>query len=865
MKVVRAREDRETDESMQAAAEPIKIKLAKLYLECQELEERLKATNQACQENEAFLNDLENEIVARQLDVAEQRAHDDEQKREWFRNYRQGDITLQDVEPGPEDTDIDIPEESEQADNDASSSVGNGLGESSRAGSDEGSTSQRPHTPKPSGLPDQTGAPYGDMTGVEVHDGAGEVIGELHRLDLDNIWVDTLLNRPIERPVRIRPGKKFTAKTLESIYEPSDAKGAKWLACHIQATGTVQGQPCRTCVKNVGIFSECIVLDDPNFPRCGNCEWNRQGCHGASFEPRSRHAAASDEGITLSRPLSAKSVEKMASSSSGNTAGGKNGADELPALPKSSTRKSQHSVRNSEDEAETGAAKQHKQGKKKSLGQQTLETPQTPEAPDTPEAEDEEEMPELPEITKETLDLRDDGVVFTDPPCMKNVPLVKISPSHAYWDPEWKPIEDEVQLQLNKWLEKHDQLAKTPTSSSASKFLANRQINRGRTMLQFLEDGELHPYQIIGKQWITRGFIVYDTLYRMVQVLQELTKFKIDMKPSQWLRQRLHEIYVEKGDSFDLAKTIHHMYHDPKVSHLRIKNGFGTIGRPSGFKMREKAKSSSISKKGTPKKGTPKKGTSRKDPSKDIPGKDPSKDTPGKEAGSRKRKEPHSTPKTTPQKDKADTELAPRSSTRKTRQGSAEVPLGQPQAGKPEPGKFILSARNQHKKQRVDQNPAGRSSLGGAASLQEDLEHSGYTSTDSFSGDHVMKLDWRVYQVKTRLTTTNPAVTQYWHWVDKAEEGGESNIFEHQVLKDVVSNEVSWGVYKEPYDFHLRQSELVNVSYAPNSQKVVIATKPVQGVEHRGDVLAHFKRERTKRRFLTFMRKKGVKLVRTDA
>ncbi len=148
-----------------------------------------------------------------------------------------------------------------------------------------------------------------------------------------------------------------------------------------------------------------------------------------------------------------------------------------------------------------------------------------------------------------------------------------------------------------------------------------------------------------------------------------------------------------------------------------------------------------------------------------------------------------------------------------------------------------------------------------ALRIQDDLDYEGYTSTDSYSNERVMQLDWRVLQVKTASVSTNTVATQYWHWVDRAESSRDNNLFEHQVLKDSLPSNVMWGVYKEPLDFHLRLSELVQVLYAPESTKVIIGTRQIEGVEHRGDVLAHFRRERTKRRFLSFMREKGIKIV----
>jgi len=130
-----------------------------------------------------------------------------------------------------------------------------------------------------------------------------------------------------------------------------------------------------------------------------------------------------------------------------------------------------------------------------------------------------------------------------------------------------------------------------------------------------------------------------------------------------------------------------------------------------------------------------------------------------------------------------------------------------------------------------------------------------------------MQLDWRIYQIKHRKCSTNGQVTQYWHYVDKSDPGSEETMFEHQVLEDVIPGRrlnVKWGVYKEPIDFHLRFRELTEITYAPDSLNIIIGTKQVRGVTFRGDLVAQFKRERTKRRFLKFMESKGIRLIKTS-
>ena len=163
------------------------------------------------------------------------------------------------------------------------------------------------------------------------------------------------------------------------------------------------------------------------------------------------------------------------------------------------------------------------------------------------------------------------------------------------------------------------------------------------------------------------------------------------------------------------------------------------------------------------------------------------------------------------------------------------------------PEASTTSPRDSNKKQRLE-----------SEAIPEDLDCSGYTSSDSYSKDHVWNEDWRVYQVKTRNISTSKLVTQYWHWVV------QENMFEHQVLKDVKGKKISWGVYKEPINLHLHLSELTEVVYASGSQKIIIGTKPIENVAWRGDVLAHFKRDRTKRRFLTFIQSKGVRLIKSS-
>jgi hypothetical protein len=449
------------------------------------------------------------------------------------------------------------------------------------------------------------------------------------------------------------------------------------------------------------------------------------------------------------------------------------------------------------------------------------EAPSTSELPS--QSPEDDDAPILPEINKEVLCLRDDGTVFTDPPMMRGVPLAKISPDHPYWESDWVPLEEIVVPQMQRYQEKYKRLEQEGTKHR-DKHLANRDAKRGRTILKFLEEGELHPYQLVGKEVLNPKITCYEALYRMAQLLMEdLPKFNLDITPSQWLRHRIYELHQEKGNKFNLSHWLEKAYSDLKVEQGRRVNGLPTIGRPPAHRMSKGGGDGESSKK----KGTPR---------------------------APKRKEPHSTPESTPRRtdhtasgNKAPTgaaNAAPATGQQKGK-GKAKLEGGQPHSG----------ANTPNKKQRltVKAHGSARSRTPAAADLDD-----GYTSTDSISKDILTIIDWRIQQVKTRDIASNPRVTQYWHWVDDKGEG----LFEHQVLRTVKPP--TWSVFKDPYDFHLRLDEIDRAMHALGNAKVVIAHKKGpngEDVNPRGDIMAQFKRERTKRRFLSFLKRLGVKLV----
>lgn len=414
------------------------------------------------------------------------------------------------------------------------------------------------------------------------------------------------------------------------------------------------------------------------------------------------------------------------------------------------------------------------------------------------------------EITRDMLIIRDDGNVVTEPPMFADIPLERIDKSHPYWDSEWESLESFIQPQLDKWKEKLVELRGSTEAARHKIFLANRQVNRGQAVIDFLRDEDWHPYQFVGKVMMNKfykTFINYDTMFRLVNVHEELKKFDLDVTPLEWLRQRMYDIATAQGDKFSLSKVTHDLYHDSNLKFLREKHGFGNIGRPSGYKLRDKDPEQAAER------------AAEKAAAKAAK----------KEAGSVRRKNRRSI-------GQVDPDDFPALDVRQ--KGAEQLPQEYLEPVTP----------RLQKRQRIE----SAAPTPPMEEPEDDLEYDGWTSTDSFSAGRIMHLDWRVYQIKTRALTTSTEVTQYWTWKQ------ERNLFEHQVLRD-VQPKVTWGFYQKPINFDLSLEEIKEIRYASDSQKIVV----VINNDERGDVLTYFKRERTKKRFLSFTKKKGIKLVKS--
>lgn len=841
---------------------------------------------------------------------------------------------------------------------------------------------------------------------ANVVDADGNYIGSVERIEPWNQWVEAIEDLEIRRDIKIRRGRRFNESHLASIYERTEAKGVKWLSCMIQATGEIQTKRCHSCEKNQGAFDDCIIVGGELFQKCGNCEWNRQGCHGASNnyidldasrdrrrqlaidayqavvqrdregekegspeadvtepidgieqeriyeearrmeaklqEERMREAEVKEARVLEARAQEVKrkevqdqvdarlreearreEAERQARRQEAQEAqrqearrqeaqrqeaqrqdaerqeAERQEAERQEALRQEAQRQeAQQEARRQEareQEAQQQEAKQQGAPQQEAKQQEATQQEATqqerqhapaatlpplplalpPQAPpsslpsrpaqpaqadraqpstefDTPTKDaqsvksnasrEPEQMPtpqeyrvtpgftpanaqrsrppsadrptptsmhiepspqptetsptdDLDEITRDMLSLRHNGTTYIYPDCVDGVPLEKIHEDHPYWEPNWPNVRALIEPQLAKWREKHAaaiEAGPKGDKGGSSKYQIGRQVNRGVKILEFLEEGDISPYQLLAKKYITSGkggICSYDTLFRLSETMSELAKFKLDIKPIEWMRQRLHELIQVEGPTFNLPRTIHDFYHDPKLTSLRFKHGFKNIGRPSGIKsMRHCAAV------------TPK----------------PIK----------KRKSMHSltgTPRDSPY-------------------------------GENSPLANQVSTPSVPKRVRLSPPVLPASVLPGSITdgYRDEFHFLNHTDTESWSGAAVGKNDFQLKHVKTRRYTSTASVTQYWTWQE------DNKMFEHQVLKAL--SPVQWGIHRQPFNFHLGLDEITKLVWNIDALRIHVVLRKENDTQGRGDIMAEFKRENTMRRFLNFCRTKDIPL-----
>ncbi|KAH6603696.1 hypothetical protein Trco_008471 [Trichoderma cornu-damae] len=795
---------------------------------------------------------------------------------------------------------------------------------------------------------------------VDLVDADGRVIGSINKTEPWNQWVKAVLGLPIKRPVKIRRGRKFTAEHLAGIYENTEPKGVKWLSCMIQAIGEVQGRRCVSCDKNQGAFDDCIIVGGPLFQKCGNCEWNRQGCHGAALrrnrgpgEPPPAEGEASTEG-----PAQEEAPEEM-SDGEGETAAevvvvaaSEEDADDLqdtrdvplqdterdvpfseevrePAREPATERERERERKRERESGEAVPYRGAEQGREPThqlrirkqqaaqevlaeaagfaqrailssaptaadavdadaptrplqsdevkaaiperrglptsrpaifqtqrlsapkerppeprayafstgftpangpsrASSQDLSTPTPRSIEPSPQPSDIADQPDLPRITRETLVLRHNGREYTYPEIIEGVPLEKIDPSHPYWDPQWPDIRGLIEPPLNQWREKHQQAMQSKDKGedkASARFQLGRQVNRGLKILEFLDEGDISPYQLLSKKYTTSGkgsITSYDTLFRLCETLSELGRYGLDMHPLEWMRQRLHELWLEQGAAFNVSRIIHNFYNDPKLALLRAKSGFKNIGRPSGVKATRRGGQEGL-------------GAGAGAGGRVVGG-----------IGGRGATLSDATPLSHQMKKRKGTHSPSGSSTDLTSEGGNDSAM-------PAPESPANACRGPVSKRARTLSPSIRP----YRTLVDDAAD--FTDTDLWSGAPVTQNDFRIDQIKSRLYTSSPRATQYLRWAK------ERRCLQHQILREGCP--VRWGVLREPIDFDVRLDDLVDVLWNRRALKahLIMAERcsllsPMDG-RPRGDVSVSFVRERTLKRMIRVFASMGVRTI----
>lgn len=839
-----------------------------------------------------------------------------------------------------------------------------------------------------SGVPTPTLSTSSDSFLVNIVDADGRVVGPIERIEPWNQWVEAIQDLPVQRPVVIRRGRRFNQDHLNSIYERAEAKGVKWLSCMIQAIGEVQTRRCQSCEKNQGAFENCVIVGGEMFPKCGNCEWNRQGCHGASAEwidmqaaqehaRQKKHAAPptptekdtppSQDKTSASREISLppfgerareirEAAERLAHEEvarqmrlkdshqhtpsygprieprprAGLTPPPQSVEDQriaqialarlaalpnelpqtngrqLPRLPSILREPSafvdpiRHMNSNEPSNRELPPPRSHvfsqhdhdrrplpkeprsfttftaanlrSRPSSSELASAPLSTSSSPQQ--THYAVEEP----LTEITSKNLVLRHDGNVYTHPECMAGVPVGKIDENHPYWEPHWKDVKSDITEQWEKWKAKHSNTVVAEArgeKNGSSKYQIGRQVNRGAKILEFLEKGEISPYQLLAKRFLHTakgGITSYDTLFRLSESLSELEKFNLDISPVAWLRQRLHEIYLAEGPNFNMPRTIHDFYHDKKLASLRAKAGFRNIGRPSGKGMG----SGLGSNNGTPMGQHGKRKTMHwsAEPQQQALETTFINHSPGqpitpkfrnvivgeshfakrqKSGGASEKQNGatvHVNSSTTHDSIRV-APVAPRTaSTTASRTASPRSEVSIPAVGSPAPRSIPGSAPGSA----PPSAPASAPGTPPTSNTPLVVASTSYTSdSESVAGIPLSENDFRISQIKTPQHISSLDHSQYMHLATGGGEG--QTTLEHRILTGTGASE-QWQTHQSPVDFGVRLSEVDRLIYSIGALKVYVEARSA-GSSTAGarssprDVMVSFKRESTLLRFLS--------------
>lgn len=644
------------------------------------------------------------------------------------------------------------------------------------------------------------GRSTGDDRIVAFVDAQGTIVDRLGYLGLSNDRTIRISALSVLRPVELR--NRFVADDVTKIYDCRDGTGSGWIACMIQATGVVQETKCQGCEQRNGLFQHCVSVDAEPFPKCGNCEWNGQECRAASIGrigPESRFLPPPQR-----KPLGISTSPKF---------------DRLLQSPPLT-------AAGAVAEAGRAAAAAYEVAWKSPppSGFKALNRPPATQPPSPPEessASPNQYNTSLVESYKTTYtDPRqptpsfskavDDGTDNAGPEITQKTLILQHNGTFYTYPkciegvplekidphhPYWDPKWPDLRVHVQPILNAWKE------KHQAAKTAEQQGHKAGSARYQY-------------NRQVNRGD-------RILQFLKHGS-----ISPYQLLSKRFMSVGKGSISSYDtlfrLCETIYELEQYPidvtPVEWLRQRLHELIEVQGAGFNfsktihnfysdkklkaLREKAGKKNI---GRPAHSSMRRGSTSGSASRNETPRPP------------KRKSPHF--------------------------------YGTPSPAAESMGRTAESAGDErrHGDRRQEE----------VVSVLNSLETEEVSDTDSFSGDAILDLDFRLYQVKSRVLTSSEEVTQYWRWIPHL------GIFEHQVLKGM--NPVSWGVHREPIDFSLRLADVVKVAWNLKALRVYLVMSDrhicFEDDKPRGDVMVAFKRANTMRRFIKFCRTENLELV----
>jgi hypothetical protein len=160
------------------------------------------------------------------------------------------------------------------------------------------------------------------------------------------------------------------------------------------------------------------------------------------------------------------------------------------------------------------------------------------------------------------------------------VPLAKIDKNHSYWDRSWGDLKIDVEATIETNEFRLKTLLGDVLNCKRKRDVLNyrknikyyeRTVAKLKCTLEFLENGEISPYQLLNKEYTQSCKAMFQSqarLFIVADTLRQLSMFDIGIKPVQWLRHRLHELTQEEGKDFNFATTIDSFGNDKELSAL---------------------------------------------------------------------------------------------------------------------------------------------------------------------------------------------------------------------------------------------------------------------------------------------------------